>query len=434
LAPNGNTNLGVKDVINALEFIKKVAPSFGGSSSKVTIAGQSSGATMIRALLAAPSASSLFRSSILQSDPINYGHLRPATNTLLLNKFKEKVGCSSAACQAGLALGDILSAQNYVFNNAALGDNFAPAAGSAQPIRPVIDGSFITTPLDTTASFPSTSKPILVTTVQHEAASMIYGSFPALPEEAFAPICAMTFGDARTETVVGSPYYQPSPSSVVNGQIDARAQLQVVGTDYLWKCSGWTFSRAWVQAGGNAFVGQYVVGASYPGHDRVSICTQPNVICHQDDIQIVVRTVSLFSNISCSLTNFVFPFFSLALLRTLVLPSQLSFPKCNSDTRPSLLTETPMLVDLPPGPQQRPPMCTPSGSVALVKCRLVLVTLVSGDLASSTTTNSTIRHSFCRLQTRGFLTHLSLYPLPRLIRLASGVNHCSHSLCFRLIY
>lgn len=298
----------MKDVVNALQFIKKVAPSFGGSASKVTVAGQSAGATMIRALLAAPSASSLFRSAILQSDPINFGHLRPATNTLLLDKFKEKVGCSSASCQAGLSLSSILAAQDYVYSNAALNDNFAPAAGNAQPIRPVIDGTFITTPLDTTAPFPATNKPVLVTTVQHEAASMIYGNFPALPEEAFPPICAMTFGNERTEIVVAAPFYQPSPGSIIDGQIDARAQLQVVGTDYLWKCSGWTFSRAWIQAGGSAFVGQYVVGASYPGNDRVSICTQDGIICHQDDIQIVVRTKQpCYSFEPCFLTILLCP-------------------------------------------------------------------------------------------------------------------------------
>jgi carboxylesterase type B len=70
MAPSGATNLAVKDTINAMNFLAKVVPSFGGSVSKITLAGQSSGAGMIRALLATPSASSLFQSAILQSDPI----------------------------------------------------------------------------------------------------------------------------------------------------------------------------------------------------------------------------------------------------------------------------------------------------------------------------------------------------------------------------
>jgi carboxylesterase type B len=70
MPPDGNTNLAVKDVINALKFLKKVVPSFGGDSAAITVAGQSSGATLIRSLLAVPSASSLFRSAIIQSDPM----------------------------------------------------------------------------------------------------------------------------------------------------------------------------------------------------------------------------------------------------------------------------------------------------------------------------------------------------------------------------
>jgi carboxylesterase type B len=70
MAPNGETNLAVKDVINALKVLNAGVPMIGGSPSKITIAGQSSGATMVRALLAIPSISSQFRSAILQSDPM----------------------------------------------------------------------------------------------------------------------------------------------------------------------------------------------------------------------------------------------------------------------------------------------------------------------------------------------------------------------------
>ena len=71
MAPDGSiTNNAVKDTMNALRFLQKVGPSFGGSASKITIAGQSSGANMLRALLATPSASSLFQSAILESDPM----------------------------------------------------------------------------------------------------------------------------------------------------------------------------------------------------------------------------------------------------------------------------------------------------------------------------------------------------------------------------
>ena len=82
MSPDGRTNFAVKDVINAMKFIKTVAPSFGGGST-ITLAGQSSGATLIRALLAVPLASSLFKSAIIHSDPMVLSNLLDVDSLLI---------------------------------------------------------------------------------------------------------------------------------------------------------------------------------------------------------------------------------------------------------------------------------------------------------------------------------------------------------------
>lgn len=179
----------------------------------------------------------------------------------------------------------ILNAQSTLFTNAASLD---PAAGTAEPIRPVLDGNFITSPLDSTGSFPSVSKPLIISTVQNEAGPTIYGpgGFPsALPVDEFEPISAAVLGPDRANIIASSPFYEPTPAQGIS---DARVLLQTLGTDYIWKCSTSTFARNWVQHGGVAYVGQYVVGATYPGNDVISYCTQQGTVCHQDDIQIVV--------------------------------------------------------------------------------------------------------------------------------------------------
>lgn len=84
MSPNGRTNFAVKDVINAMKFIKTVASSFGGRST-ITLAGQSSGATLVRALLAVPSASSLFKSAIMHSDPMVLSNLLVVDLSLIQN-------------------------------------------------------------------------------------------------------------------------------------------------------------------------------------------------------------------------------------------------------------------------------------------------------------------------------------------------------------
>jgi hypothetical protein len=171
-------------------------------------------------------------------------------------------------------------------------------------MRPVLDGSFITTPLDSTAPFPSVSKPLLITSVANEAGPAIYGNIPdPLPESAFSPLCLATFlSTKRTDIIVSSPFYSFPPSG---GDIDSRVQLQELGTDYIWRCSAWTFARNWVQNGGTAYVGKYLVGATYPDNQEVPYCTQPGIVCHEDDIEIVVSTHVALRNFPSFIQSFL---------------------------------------------------------------------------------------------------------------------------------
>lgn len=178
-----------------------------------------------------------------------------------------------------MSVSTVLAASETLFNAAF---TLAPIAGKSCPLRPVLDGSLITSALEPGA-FASVNKPILITTVKDEAAWVIYGNVqPDLPAYVFPYALADAFDQARIDTIVASPYYPPSPDD------DVRVQLEELGTDYMWRCSGYTFARNWKQNGGNVFVGQYDVGVSYPGNEVVARCTEPGVICHQDDIEIVV--------------------------------------------------------------------------------------------------------------------------------------------------
>lgn len=329
-----------------------------------------------------------------------------------------------------LDIDTVINAQNVVYGTAI---DLDPAAGRNQPIRPVLDGSFITVPLDSTGAFPSQNKPLLLTTVSHEAAYAIYKSFPALPEEAFPPICAATFGPDRTDVVINAPFYAPVPSAI-DGSVDARVQLQNVGTDYLWKCSSWTFARSWVQHGGSAFVGQYVVGASYPGNEAVPYCSTPGVLCHQDDILIVV-CIFLFSShirlcfllhmaILLVLVGFVFisshlvlplpinlvsflqhqahilievSLYSSAQPPTQRAPNPLSPPRCNNVTGPSLQLVIPTPRVCLPGQLQPLPMFTPSCLAGRARRLSVLVTQTSGVRVCSMITSSSTSKLSARL-------------------------------------
>jgi len=159
-------------------------------------------------------------------------------------------------------------------------------------MRVVNDGTFITSTLDSTSPFPDVSKHILLSNVADEAGYTIYGSFPdPVPEAEYVAVVNASLGEARYDTLMSFQAYAPGP----NATSDQRPQLQVLGTDWIWRCATWTFARNWVSNGGTAYVGLYTVGASYPGNAAVSFCTESGVVCHQDDIEIVVGQFSLCS-------------------------------------------------------------------------------------------------------------------------------------------
>jgi len=209
------------------------------------------------------------------------GFLSTSAQQSLQLLFNDLIACNGEDihCQNSLPLTSILVDQMTLFQTAF---QTIPVAGQAEPMRPVLDGSLITTSLDSTTPFPRVSKPVLISTVAQETGPAVYSTFPQpLNESAFINFCEAGLGPDRTRTVLSSKFYSTSP--------DSRVELQTIGTDYLFRCPSWTFARNWVTHGGKAYVGDYVIGATHPANADIPYCTQPGVVCHQDDIEIVVR-------------------------------------------------------------------------------------------------------------------------------------------------
>jgi len=201
------------------------------------------------------------------------------------NFFNGQFSCnpSDDSCASSLSVSNILEASNTLYFQAISLD---PAAGQGEPIRPIRDGQLISYTLTTSSPFPQVSKPILVTTVTNEAGPTFYGIFGSpVSEDVFQQSVYWTFGSPRADTVLSSQRYTVQTHE---GVVDARPSLEKLGTDYLWKCSSWTFSRAWASNGGPAYVGTYVLGATHPTNSGILFCTTEGHVCHQDDIPIVV--------------------------------------------------------------------------------------------------------------------------------------------------
>ncbi|KAH7099643.1 alpha/beta-hydrolase [Auriculariales sp. MPI-PUGE-AT-0066] len=242
-----NGNLGVRDVVAALSLVNKLATAFGLSSDKVTVAGQSSGATLVRALLATPSASSLFSKAMLHSDTADYGFSKASTVSKLRDAyFQPMLNCSpsSSSCLNALSLSKIISTQGQIISDAPTID-----AATAGPValRPEFDGSLITSTL--TRSFPSSLKPLLITNVNNEGAAFIFGpgAVPAdLPTDVYQPVLSSVIPDDRAQKVFDSGFYVP-PSGNADG---VRIALSQVVGDLGFRCPDWALARAWAARSG----------------------------------------------------------------------------------------------------------------------------------------------------------------------------------------
>ena len=213
-----------------------------------------------------------------------------STFTTLQNSYYTQLPCGNCL---STSVSDIIDAQNQLANQAFFID---PAAGFAEPIRPVLDGTVLTSSLTTT--FPSNLKPILITTVKDDALVGTFSIFQyPVPAQSIIPALTFTMGADRAAIVASTPFYPFSNSST-----DVRDLFSVIGTDDVWKCPTWTLARAWAARGGTAYVGQFTLGATYPGNQYFAGCTS-GAICHQDDIFILFGTTPNPSAAQTSLTN-----------------------------------------------------------------------------------------------------------------------------------
>jgi hypothetical protein len=130
---------------------------------------------------------------------------------------------------------DILNAADSTVSNA--GEINAAASGG-EALRPVRDGAFISATLDGTGAFAPQNKPLLLTTVANEAAYTIYGGFNApVSSTEYDAVVGGSYSTAATNTILASTFYSLPASFAANTSADARPQLQVLGTDGVYRAS-----------------------------------------------------------------------------------------------------------------------------------------------------------------------------------------------------
>ncbi|ORX33249.1 Alpha/Beta hydrolase protein, partial [Kockovaella imperatae] len=313
-ASNGDPNLGLQDIIHALQAVNEGISVFGGDPSKVTVGGESSGAQMIRALLGAPSAAGLFRAAILQSDPMIYGFASSSLTTQL-QSYVYSLGslgrCTDLSCLQALSVEDVLSAQTQL-------NQMAPYMITGVPFSEVMRPTYgtPTLPADPTESLfggvstLSTSNiPLLITTVRNEggqAVSQLFSSPISPNNNTYLYTLAALVGTGRAGQIVNSASYA-LPASAPSGSDIFREKFELATTDGTWRCPNRQAAALWAGTGANVWVGEWEAGETYPTNAYGGYCTSKGRVCHEDDIFPSFGTNGANENLVGHSTSFYHP-------------------------------------------------------------------------------------------------------------------------------
>ncbi|MGI5163067.1 carboxylesterase/lipase family protein [Spirillospora sp. CA-253888] len=151
-------NLGLRDQVAALEWVRDNIAAFGGDPAQVTLAGNSAGGTSVLALMAAPAAQGLFARAAALS-PLPYGFATPQKARALTGAFRRALG---RALPRSAPLRAVLDAEADALLT-------RPPVEGVLPIAPVVDGEFLPRhPMDAVRSGTAARVPLLVTTTAEE--------------------------------------------------------------------------------------------------------------------------------------------------------------------------------------------------------------------------------------------------------------------------
>jgi para-nitrobenzyl esterase len=171
------SNVGMLDIVLALEWVRDNAAAFGGDPGNVTIFGQSGGGAKVSTLMAMPSAKGLYHRAIVMSGSSIDGVARDSANE------------STAAYMASLGLEPNPAGVDKLQT---LGMQQVLAAADARNrafrMAPVVDGGTLpANPFDPVAPQMSADVPLLVGSTQDEVGFFPGFQLDPIPESELAP-------------------------------------------------------------------------------------------------------------------------------------------------------------------------------------------------------------------------------------------------------
>lgn len=174
------SNLGLKDIVHALRWVRANIAAFGGNPDDVTLFGQSAGAAAVTTLMTLPAAHSLFHKAIAQSPPATsvYSLERAATvaDAYLRLLDIETTDATQALVQ--------MDSRDLVRPTMQLLDEVAQETPGTLAFAPIVDGEFMVDyPMDVFERGEQHAIPLLIGSTHDEAALFKMMRSPLMPTE-----------------------------------------------------------------------------------------------------------------------------------------------------------------------------------------------------------------------------------------------------------
>ena len=172
-----DTNVGLRDVLAALHWVRDNIAGFGGAPDRVTLFGESAGAGVVTTLLASPPAVGLFTAAIAQSSPATSVYDAARANTVA-RRYLEllELGDGEADRLLDAPNDQLLEAAKVIFYEIPVRNPGTLA------FAPIVDGDLVPDyPVKLAREGRTHPVPLIIGTNEHEAALFRFMRSPLIP-------------------------------------------------------------------------------------------------------------------------------------------------------------------------------------------------------------------------------------------------------------